>query len=240
MARFGNKPGSVLVDMGLMSRAPDKRYQYLVITGPKAQNCDARGIPAKEEIDVLEDILNTTDNFITGVTAKVLTGTFTYDCERLNYYYVKDTVGIRNAIMRLYNRGYKDYNYAINMKYDPEWTTYRTFLFPDEKILAWMDIDKAITKMIAQGDSLTTKRNVNFDFYFKSDTDRNAFADIVFSKGYRTSFPATTTQTTNLPYEVLVSKYSFVKTDSIQAESDELKAIAHMHHGMYNGWDAKK
>ena len=238
MAKFGNKPGSVLVDMALIQKAPDKRYPYLVITGPRAQNCDAKGMPGKDEIDVLEDILNATGNFITGVTAKVLTGTFTYDCERLNYYYVKDTIGIRNAIMRLYNRGYQNYSYAINMKYDPAWTTYRTFLYPDEAMLNWMDNTKIITKMIQQGDSLITQRDINFDFYFNADTGRNAFSDFAKAHGYKARL--IDSKAINAPYEIIVSKYGYVKIDAIILMTEELKTEAKKHKGLYNGWEAKK
>src|SRR5262249_50197216 len=128
MAKYGNKPGSVMVDMGLMAKAPDKRYPYLVITGPRAKRCNEDGMPANDEIQVMEEILSATGNFITGVTSKTLAGTFMYNCERLNYYYVKDTMGVRNAIRRMYDRSYTDYDYAINIKPDEGWTTYRTFL----------------------------------------------------------------------------------------------------------------
>ncbi len=239
MAKFGDKPGSVLVNLALMERAPDSKYPYLLITGPKAQNCDARGLPGKEEIDVLEDILRSTDNFITGVTAKVLTGTFTYDCERLNYYYVKDTMGIRNAIMRMYNRGYKNYSYAINMKYDPQWATYRTLLYPDEETQEWMENTKIISKMTEAGDSLKTPRDINFNFYFRSDTDRNAFADFAHAKGYKVNLLAFSKSST-ASFEAIVYKNAFVKTDLIQAMANELKAEARKHHGVYDGWDAKK
>ena len=240
MAKFGNKPGSVLVDMALIEKAPDKRYPYLVIIGPRAQNCDVQGMPAKEEIEVLEDILNTTGNFITGVTAKVLTGTFSYYCERLNYYYVKDTTGIRNAIMRLYSRGYQNYSYAINMKYDPAWATYRTFLYPDEEMLNWMENTKIITKMIQHGDSLTTQRDINFDFYFNSDSSRNSFSDFAGTHGYKTNKLPVPPVFNNMPYKIIVSKYGYVKIDAILKMTEELKTEAKKHRGLYNGWEAKK
>ena len=128
MAKFDKLPGSVLVDLGLYETAPNKLYPNLVITGPLAQSCNGQGLPDKEEIDALENILDATGNFLTGVTPKILAGTLTYDCKRVNYYYVKDTIGIRNAIARMYNRNYKDYRYAITIRSDPEWKTYRTFL----------------------------------------------------------------------------------------------------------------
>lgn len=91
MVKMGNMPASVLVDMSLLQTAPDKRFPYLVVTGPKTRNCDAHGLPGKEEIAALEDVLNATGNFLTGLTPKILSGTVTRNCQRLNYYYVKDT-----------------------------------------------------------------------------------------------------------------------------------------------------
>ncbi len=238
MAKFGDKPGSVLVDMGLINGAPDKRYPYLVITGPQAHNCNQQGLPDKEEIDVQEEILDATNNFITGVTAKVLTGTFTYNCERLNYYYVKDTMNIRNAIMRLYNRTYKNYSYAINIKSDPEWSTYRTFLYPSEATLNWMENNKIIIKMIQHGDSLNTLRNIDFDLYFKTDSCRKAFAEFARSKRYKTN-ELPEAKNPNAPFEIIVSTYNYIKMDVINSITEELKKEAKMHHGLYNGWVAK-
>jgi hypothetical protein len=239
MAKFGDKPGSVLVDMGLIARAPDKRYQYLVITGPQAMNCDKQGLPNKDEIGELEEILSAADNFITGVTAKVLTGTLTYKCERLNYYYVKDTIGVRNALMRMYNRSYANYNYAINIMFDPGWRTYLTFLFPDEPTRDWMENSKVIAQMAEQGDSLKTQRDINFDFFFNSDSDRHTFAGVARSKGYKAD-KLIASKSTIAPFEIIVSKYGLVKIDLIQAMADELKKAAKLHRGIYNGWDAKK
>lgn len=133
VAMFGDKYGSVLVDMARISSAPDKSLPYLVVTGPRAHKCDKRGIPDKEEIDMLEAILDATGSFLTGATPKALVGTFTSNCERLNYYYVKDTTAVRNAIARMYNRNYKDYSYKISIRPDAEWSTYRTFLYPTDE-----------------------------------------------------------------------------------------------------------
>ncbi len=70
----------------------------------------------------------------------------------------------------------------------PEWTTYSTFLYPNEETPKWMENTKIIEKMIQDGDSLTKQRDINFDFYFKSDTDRKTFADFASIKGYKDRF----------------------------------------------------
>ncbi len=237
MAKFGDKPGSVLVDLNLYNTAPDKKYPNLVITGPRAHKCNAKGLPETSEIDALEDILTSTDNFLTGVTAKVLCGTFTYKCERLNYYYVKDTVGIRNALARMYGRSYKDYDYAVNIKSDPDWVTYRTFLYPDEATQNWMENDKIVTKLLQTGDSLTMKRDVIFSFYFRTDTDRVAFANYAAGRGYKTQQPESP-KGESKSYPLLVSTYAYVKMDAICALSTDLKKEARLHHGIYNYWTA--
>jgi uncharacterized protein (TIGR01619 family) len=236
MAMFGGKPGSVLVDMELVHKAPDKKYTYLVITGPRAQNCDDQGIPVKEEIDILEDILSTTDNFITGVTAKVLAGTFTYNCERLNYYYVKDTIGIRTAIRRLYERGYKNYSYGINIKYEPQWKTYRTFLYPDEEMRNWMENSKIITRMLQQGDSLKTRREISFNFWFDSDTARKAFADFATANGYKVA-RLTESKKPPVAYAIVLSRMAVVNLDDMNKMTSELKREATKHNGGYSGWN---
>lgn len=237
MGKYDDKPGSVLVNMALMANSPDKKYPYLVITGPRAQHCNKMGIPEINDITKLEDILDAATNFITGVTAKVLAGTFTYKCDRLNYYYVKDTMGIRAALGRMYSRSYPDYKYSVKIKHDPEWITYRTFLYPDSASVRWMKYSKIITGMAAKGDSLTKPRNINFEVYFRSDTDRMAFADFAREKGYKAD-TSVSSQSTAAPYEIIVAKYGMVKMETILADEDELIPVIKKHRGYYNGWQA--
>lgn len=237
MAKFGDKPGSVLVDMGCKELAPDSKYPFLVITGPKAQDCNKQKLPSSEEIGKMEEILDGTTNFITGVTAKVLVGTFTYNCERLNYYYVKDTAGVRYAIMRLYNRNYPNYEYAINMKADREWSVYRTFLYPNDETLSWMENDKIITKMLQGGDSLTKPRDINFELYFKTDTGRLSFAGFAKGKGYKTD-TTQISQSANVSYELVVTKHGYVKMDAINEMTQDIKTELKKYNSIYVGWNA--
>ncbi len=237
MAKFGDKPGSVLVDMGKKDAAPDSRYPYLVITGPQAMGCDKHGMPLTDEIDKMEEMLDVTGTFLNGVTPKVLVGTFTYNCERLNYYYVRDTTGVRNALMRMYGHSYPNYKFAINMKYDKAWATYRTFLYPNSETQDWMENSKTLTEMLNGGDSLTKPRDVIFELYFKTDTGRSAFAGYAKTKGYK----ADTTQTSkspNMPYELLLTRYGTVKMGVINEWTTEMKSELRKYNSIYVGWQA--
>ena len=239
MAKVGDKPASVLVDMGLATTAPDIKYTYLVITGPKAKKCNKHFLPVADEIPNLEEILDETSNFITGVTPKVLTGTYTHDCQRLNYYYVKDTIGIRNALLRMYGRLYPDYEYTIKMRKDHDWVIYRRFLFPDEKARNWMDNNKVITMMLGRGDSLTGKRTIIFDISFRADSMRSVFTDSVRAKGYKLE-KLQPTLSLNVPFGLIISKVGPVKSDFLDPLTEELKATIKKYNGFFNGWDVKK
>ena len=237
LASYDGQPGSVLVDMGLMPTAPDKKYQYLVITGPRAEHCDKRGMPTPDEIDALEEVLDATTNFITGVTAKVLAGTFTHQCDRLNYYYVKDTMGIRNAIGRLYNRTYKGYRYTVIIRPDPEWKTYRTFLYPDDSLQDWMRNNATMSRMTQSGDSLKVSRPINFRFYFTSDSARRSFTGFAQAHGYNIVRSATGGKAPNQMYGVIVAKEGNVRKD-VDKYMAELRKKAKELNGTFEDWDA--
>ncbi len=238
MAKFGAKPGSVLVDMGLVSSAPLKLYPYIVVTGPKAKICnEANGIPDNESINKLETILNVTSGILSGATPKKLVGTFTYNCERLNYYYVKDTTAVRNAITRMYANHYSDIEYTIKIKPDPLWVTYRTFLFPDSTAQSWMSINKQLITMLQDGDNLATKRPIAHTLYFMTDSGRNAFNQFAERNGYKVT-DVNDAKDVALSFECTVARESYVISDSIMVMQSELKPMAKKLKGYYKGWDA--
>ena len=238
MARLGGKPASVLVDMAPMTTAPDKLLPYLVVTGPRAISCNKKtGLPEAEEIEKMEQVLELTSAFLTGVTARKLTGTLTYNCERLNYYYVKDTFAVRNALARMYAKNYPRYEYSVKIKYEPQWLTYRTFLYPDSIATAWINNNKQMTGMLESGDDLSQARDLIHTIYFTSDTGRTAFVKHVEKRGYifDKTFDAGTVA---LPYELTVKKNGRVIMDSIMAMQSELTEAAKRFNGYYKKWEA--
>lgn len=238
MARYGSKPGSVLVDMALAAKAPDKLLPFLVVVGPKARECrNPSGIPDTSEINTLENILNVTGSFLSGATAKKLAGTFTYNCERLNYYYVRDTTAVRSAITRIFATHYPLYNYTLKIKHDPLWITYRTFLYPDSTATEWMATDKELLKLLQSGDYLSQPRSITHNLLFTSDTGRASFA--LYASQHRYTITSTkNANTTSLPYEIKVSRYGYPLMDSLMLMKSELTQAAKKYRGYYEGWDA--
>ena len=237
LSTINDKPASLLVDMGLYTTAPDQRYPFVVISGPQAQNTKKNGIPNKQEITDLEQMLTVTGSFIAGVTVSVLAGTFTYNNQRLNYYYVKDTAGVRNAILRMYNRNFKGYEFVLRMKYDPQWLNYLTFLYPTEATQNQMENNKIITRMLESGDSLVQKRNINFAVCFNSDTAWAAFTLFIRNNQF-TLQKTPTIKNAPFPLCLIFSQYNSIKPDSITLMTTAIKKEVKRHSGIYNGWDA--
>lgn len=238
MAQVDKKPASLLVNLALYDRSPNKLLPYLLITGPKSKLCQSNGLPPKDEISQLEEILHSADLFITGVTAKALAGTMTYNCQRVNYYYIKDTVGIEQALSRMYRRSFKDYKYVYKIKHEPDWSTYRNFLYPNEENLTWIENNKIITKLITQGDSLTKPRNISFVLLFKKEEDRKAFIYFANQKEYKID-EVNFIKNADMPYLLKISKFDKIQPGIISQMSTEIKTEIKKYNGMYEGWTSE-
>lgn len=238
MTQLGGKPASILVDMAQVVNAPDKLLPYLVVTGPRSARCNSKTrLPEPEEINKMEQVLELTSAFLTGVTARKLTGTLTYNCERLNYYYVKDTFAVRTALMRMYAKNYPDYEYSVKIKYEPQWITYRTFLYPDSGAVAWINTNKQMSAMLQSGDDLTQPRDILHTVYFTSDSGRAAFLKQTKEMGYALdkSFEAGTVA---LPFELTIKRKGKVIMDSLMNMEHQLADLAKVHNGYYKKWEA--
>jgi len=238
MAEVAKKPASVLVNLALYDRSPDRRLPYLLITGPKSKKCMGNGLPEKDEIPKLEEILDAADAFITGITPKILAGTFTYNCERVNYYYVKDTLGLDLAITRLYKRSFDGYSYIFKIKTDPDWGVYRDFLYPTEENFTWIENNKIITKLIAEGDDLSKTRDINFVLLFKTEAERKSFIDFAHRRDYRID-ELNYIKNADMPYRLKMSRSDAIKPDVIADLTNEIKKEAKKHNAQYEAWNCE-
>lgn len=237
ITRMNDKPATIMLDMHLILTSPDPRFPYLVITGPKTSNVGPSGIPGKNEIEELEKVLEATDNFLMGATSRILAGTVTYNGQRNNYYYVRDTTVVRNAIQRMYKRNFPGYPYSLVIKKDAEWLTYRTFLFPNDTTQNWMDNNRNITTMLYNGDSLDKPRTITFAACFSTDSARTNFSSVVSERGY-TIEKSPVTKVGKDNYCVLFSKVDKIDLNAINTTTLQLREEVKRHNGVYNSWSA--
>jgi len=115
----------------LKQTPPDSGYPFVLITSVKFKGCD-KGIPTEQEQSNLDRVSDSVYANVTRVVKNIMAGTFTYQCERKEYYYVADTTQIRDRLSALYKKYFSAYDANISIKLDKDWDTYRKLLHPNE------------------------------------------------------------------------------------------------------------
>jgi hypothetical protein len=102
MGDFEGKPGSVMFNESLAERAPVRGFRFVVSTGLPYSPCREDGLPEGAAFDDFERIEEGIVKAIGRTKDQINAGSFTYDCQRLHYIYIKDTVGLRGRLERFY------------------------------------------------------------------------------------------------------------------------------------------
>jgi Family of unknown function (DUF695)/Regulator of ribonuclease activity B len=237
MAKYKSMPSSVTLNMAMKSVAPVKTLPFVVITGVSFKNCDADGMPSKREFSNLYKISDSLKTIMDRVVTNKLTGSFTYLCQRLDYFYVSDTVGLRQQLAFFYREKFPQYRpHYINIKEDKTWAAYLDFLYPNEESYEFMQNQRLVTALQNGGDKLIKERLVDHWLYFKTDIDRNCFITyatkqkfIVISKE-RSSDP-------KAPFKLHIARTNKVDVASISKITIELRKQAKKCNGEYDGWE---
>jgi hypothetical protein len=236
IAQYEKGPGSVTVNMDLINFSPKKHLPFVVITGVKTKKCSSEGWPDKEEFDNLYKV---SDDIISAISVAVkseLVGSWTYQCERLDYIYVDDTTNIRQKIREIYKNKYSHYESYFNIRLDREWQAYRDFLYPNEETFEYMQNNKVIMQLVNAGDKLSKARQVDHWIYFKNPEDRNKFEDYVRKNKYKIE-GKDKLKDSKSPYQLHISRTDLIDHNSINAITIGLRKKAKELNGDYDGWE---
>jgi hypothetical protein len=226
----------------------------LLITGVTYKNCQGDGFPSHREFKRLYRLSHdinrlifetTTRNHLRVVThdslsttGSLLAGTFTYQCQRLDYLYVADTAGLRENLERLYTKKYRDYVYQIQTIPDPEWDAYRNFLYPNDALRTFMMNDRGINRLKEAGDALSRPRFVEHRIYFDTREDREYFIRYIGRVNYDIKDERETNRD-HLRYQVLLARFGTVSLEEMNDQTTYLSTKAREFNGVYDGWQTK-
>nr|WP_321409595.1 DUF695 domain-containing protein [uncultured Carboxylicivirga sp.] len=237
LAQYENGPGSVTINMDAINSAPNKDLPILLVTGVTFDNCREDGLPNNDEFEKLYNVSDNVDRLLkeNGVSYE-LVGTFTYQCERLDYIYLSDSTSIRTILTKLYESEYGNYKYYINLKYDDSWVAYVKFLYPNEITLENMSNQKVLYQLQKAGDNLTKQRQVDHWLYFSQKSDRELYVKHVKQLGFRIESQEKI-ENSNLPYQLQISRTDYIHPESINKITLELRTKAQELEGEYDGWE---
>lgn len=230
------KPGSTTLRMDLINEAPLTKFPYVLVTGITYESSREDGFPENETFQILHKIGDELVKLITQETETIQVGSFMYNNERLEYFYVKEDTGLSEKIEEFYSQNYPKYKYALNVKEDKDWSYYKEFLYPNEETLNYMADQSVLRSLQAAGDRLTKARRVNHWLYFSSESDMNKCKEDLLKQSFTIQF-AGNNKETSLPFELQVWKINKVDIDAIYQTTSKLRETAKKYNGVYDGWD---
>jgi hypothetical protein len=174
---------SVVINLGVNDKAPLKEFPYLVINEFNLRTCDSLGRPDLEELSYFIDhIYITLEDVLYRTVNPHEVGIFTYQCKRMFYSYVSDTINLRDSINTNLKKNYPDYSYNIKLQLDKDWTVYKNELYPNKYNYELMLSENKLMKLHRA--DVNDKQPIKYDFhiYFKSKSNIDKFLKITNEK----------------------------------------------------------
>lgn len=236
LAQYEKGAGSTVINMSLKERAPVKLYPYLLKVGVKLLSCTDEGLPSKEEFKTLYAISDKVKDKVDSLKKNKAAGTFSYQCSRTDYYYVTDTNSVRKVLQSMFKKYYPRYEYNIEIKSDPGWEAYLTFLYPNEETREYMENSKVTMKLTEAGDDLSKSRQVDHWLYFKTEADREIFIKYALSENFKVEGKEISKKSA-LQFQLHLSRTDKVNVGAISAVTIQLRRKAQALNGDYDGWE---
>ncbi len=236
MGQYEKGPGSTILDMSVKDKAPVKALPFLLVTGINFENCNNDGLPEQAAFSQLYKVSDAVKLCVDSAVENVFAGTFTYQCERLDYYYIKDTTGIRNRLNKLYADSFTGSKFYTNIKVDKIWQAYLDFLYPNALSHEFMLNEKLLKKLQEAGDQSDKERPVDHFLYFATEIDQQCFIPYILKQRFKIVVKEKTDDSKR-PYKLQISRTDKVDLSSISAITIDLKRVVMKCNGEYDGWE---
>lgn len=235
MAKYEKGAGTTVLNMSLKAHAPFIQFPFLVITGVGSPIWN-NGLPGQKDFQKLYAISDSVKQALGNSASSILAGTFTYNGERLDFYYVSDTIGLREKLIYCYQKNAGDLIPVVRIKADEKWENYLQFLYPNEETQEYMSNEKILLKLNSAGDDLTKERKVDHWLYFSSENDRKCFIQYATQLNFAIESHDKIDRGT-LPYQLQISRIEKLEISSISQLTLALRKQAILCKGEYDGWE---
>jgi uncharacterized protein (TIGR01619 family) len=236
MAQYEKGPASTVLNLSLKQSAPTKGFPFILIAAVTFKDCNKDGLPVEGQFAALYTISDSIKAIVDRNIKNILAGTFTYQCERSDYYYITDTSNIREALMKVNKKTFNNLSIRIKIKEDKNWDAYLKFLYPNEEILEYMSDSKVVQALAAKGDKLEKARKVDHWIYFDNEQDRDCFSNYATNNKFRIESKTKTDRRVK-SYALQISRDDKVSLSDISQITNSLRQNAKKCNGDYDGWE---
>ncbi|WP_431261637.1 DUF695 domain-containing protein [Roseateles chitinivorans] len=232
-ARVDGKPASLYVDLGAEASAPVAALPHMAYLRLRMRHPRDDGLSSQAEFDQLiaiEDRLQA--SLCDDRTAYV--GRNTSDGCRDFYFYIAapDTWAARAAAAM---KPFGDYEFQSGARDDPAWSTYRTFLLPDDWERERIQNRRVCEQLEEHGDTLSAPREIDHWAWLPDAASAAAFIDAVRPLGFLPKDEPTHVEERDA-MSVHVARVDVPSHQGIDEVTRPLFEAAKRHGGEYDGW----
>lgn len=221
-------PASIFVDLGIgafapMPDFPDMAYLRVYMRHPRPD-----GLSSQEEYEDLVALEKQVSAAVEQDGRTILVGRNTSSGNRDFYFYTRSP-SVEDDLRAAMSR-WPDYEFDTGTRPDPDWSTYREFLYPSEEDFQRIGNREVVDRLLEHGDRIDAPRRIDHFAYFEARNDRDAFARYLAGRGYNVS---------NVEQADGRHQVAFDRIDrpaDIDDVTIELFRAARQHHGDYDGW----
>lgn len=227
--------GSFFIDLGLIKIAPIKDKTNLIWISISMNNPKEDGLSSNEESQTLFEI---EDNLVKNIKTKhkaIYVGRLTSNSKRELYFYSGDTTLYDKTISESTVK-YPMYEYDYTLKDDKDWDTYQEFLYPTPQQFQCIQNRHVVEQLEKEGDKLIKEREVDHWIYFKSESDRTEFLELIKNDGFTIIYNGYD-KTYEYPYSLQIKRIDKVDQNSVDEYVIYLWKAANDCNGDYDGWE---
>lgn len=227
--------GSIIVDLGLETRAPDPERSILVTISIELLEKTENSLPTaaeRETIDLIElalckDLVERHDAVSPG---------HLFAFNRLDIFFYVETLTAIDQSVSFRMTDFPSYNFTVKDSIEEDWETYLNLLYPTPIQMQSISNQQVIANLLSHGDSLQIERPVEHWIYFGTNDARDKFITAISKMGFEIlnqSFDEETEE----PFGLHISRIDRVDPESADEYTLELWQIAHDCGGLYDGWE---
>ena len=237
LAQIEDSVASILLDMGVVSYAPDPERKLLVRVAIVLHDPDQYGLTSSEEFTAIQPLEEAIVDTVVERLDAVHVGCMTYDGRRVAVFYSPTAEGIDVALAPVMQE-HHSYELKTAHQEDPEWGFYFEIMYPSPYENQSMQNSSVLHNLIEHGDTLEKERPVSHWIYLPSDAARAQFIKAVQEQSFQVEEQCEREEEDDLNrFGVRIERVDHIDQASIDEVTIQLFDLAQSLEGDYDGWE---
>lgn len=234
-AKWEGKAGIATLNMDWKLFAPVEDLPYLLSTQHRINNCRTDGFADDLEFTIMENLSAEIEKKLSAAHRTEFVGTLTSDCIHRNYFYLGDTIGLRESMDHFI---VNEKLLWFNIIEDVAWKGYLEFLFPSPYLYETMSNERVLRELVHEGVELNVYKPLKHYAGFISEKERNSFKSFVLEQNFKIESTDHEIELEH-PYLLIFSRSDKLNLEWLSELTLKLSERATYLNGIYDGWEVE-